>query len=123
MRRMAARLRLFASFWLYPLLGLLLAAITGIPDALGSGWALPLWIGVGVAGWTLIEYGLHRFVFHPGARLEVLKATAYRMHGRHHQNPRNPRDILVSPEFSLITSAVIFGLLWLGPMDAASAAA
>ena len=50
----------------------------------------------GVATWTLVEYLLHRFVFHfvPRSRLGV--ALAYLAHGVHHAYPRDP-DRLVLP--------------------------
>src|SRR5437879_1645896 len=62
-----------------------------------------LFVG-GVALWTLLEYLLHRFVFHltPRGRLGVL--FAYLIHGVHHAFPEDRRRWLMPP---LVTVPVV----------------
>ena len=47
-----------------------------------------LLIGLGVLSWTLIEYGLHRFVFHYDARSVFGRRLLYAAHISHHEHPR-----------------------------------
>lgn len=47
-----------------------------------------LFIGVGVFSWTLIEYALHRFIFHYSARSAFGRKLVYAAHLSHHENPR-----------------------------------
>lgn len=47
-----------------------------------------LFIIAGVFSWTLIEYALHRFVFHFTARSEFGRKFVYAAHLSHHENPR-----------------------------------
>lgn len=109
---MIGRLRLFFSFWAYPTLAAALLWAGLGAEAEGSVldyiWLLPS----GVFVWTLVEYVLHRFVFH--IRSPRWRGFAYRLHGVHHTHPRDPEKILTSPEVSLPPSAVIFGAVWLG---------
>jgi sterol desaturase/sphingolipid hydroxylase (fatty acid hydroxylase superfamily) len=41
----------------------------------------------GLLSWGLIEYGLHRFVFHYDARSELGRKIVYAAHLSHHENP------------------------------------
>jgi dihydroceramide fatty acyl 2-hydroxylase len=61
----------------------------------------------GMALWTLIEYLMHRFVFHltPRGRLGVL--FAYLIHGVHHAFPEDRRRWLMPP---VVTVPVAIGL-------------
>ena len=74
--------------------------------ALTSGETLSLSVAVlllvsGVLSWGLLEYGLHRFVFHCDARSAFGKKLVYAAHLSHHDDPR-ATDRLFS---SLIISA------------------
>jgi hypothetical protein len=72
---------------------------------------LVLWAALGVFSWTLLEYGLHRFVFHfkPSAHSELQKEASFLIHGIHHDYPWD-RDRLVMPPTvtALIAAAVWF---------------
>lgn len=58
-------------------------------------------ITAGALSWGLIEYGLHRFVFHYRARSDFGRKILYAAHLSHHEDP-NARDRLVaSPLLSL----------------------
>ena len=61
--------------------------------ALTSGESLSLGVGAlllvsGVLSWGLLEYGLHRFIFHYDARSAFGKKVVYAAHLSHHDDPR-----------------------------------
>ena len=70
-------------------------------------------LGLLVGGWlfwTLIEYWMHRLVFHfepaegPGARLHWI------IHGVHHDHPNDPLRLVMPPSVSLPLAAAFYGL-------------
>ena len=108
------RLYRFRSFWMFPSLALLLlyVALRAEPDRRLTEllWLFP----AGVLVWTLLEYVLHRFVFHiqipvrnPKLR-EIINAS----HLGHHASPRDPKRLLVHPLYGLVVSALLFGLFY-----------
>lgn len=75
---------------------------------------------LGVLAWTLLEYGLHRYVFHfePSAHSELQQEASWLIHGIHHDYPWD-RDRLVMPPTvsALIAVGVWFAFRWLGPAE------
>lgn len=69
----------YCDFAIYPVLIAVLAT-AGIKEAgnAGVGWWLAVWAG-SIAIWTLLEYGLHRAVFHHAPIIRTL-------HKAHHDN-------------------------------------
>ena len=63
--------------------------------------ALAGMFALGVLGWTLLEYLLHRWVFHfkPDQNVEWQRDASWLIHGIHHDYPYDP-DRLVMPEFA-----------------------
>jgi sterol desaturase/sphingolipid hydroxylase (fatty acid hydroxylase superfamily) len=108
------RLVRFRSFWIFPLLASFLLYLTSLGEPKSRFndlfWLMP----VGILIWTLLEYALHRFVFHiqfplrdPRLR-EIVNAS----HLAHHASPRDPRRLLVHPLYGLAISTVLYaGLL------------
>ncbi len=76
-----SKLGYFSEFILFPLL-LIAAALLAFRSA---AWPQPImWVavyGIGLAGWTLIEYLLHRVLFHHAPILS-------RIHELHHDSPQ-----------------------------------
>lgn len=109
------RLYRFRSFWIFPLsaIALLFVSFRAEPQSrLGDLlWLFP----IGLVMWTLLEYGLHRFVFHiqipvPNPRLrEILNSS----HLGHHASPRDPEKILARSTYAMVISSLLFGLLYL----------
>lgn len=60
-----------------------------------------LFIGLGVLSWTLIEYGLHRFIFHYHARSAFGRKLVYGAHLSHHEDPRAANRLFSSLLVSL----------------------
>ena len=70
-------------------------------------------VGLVAAGWlfwTLMEYWIHRIVFHfepesgPGARLHWI------IHGVHHDHPNDPLRLVMPPSVSVPLAAAFYGL-------------
>ncbi len=106
------RLGRFISFWLFPCLSVLLLFILSTSRSPVRFGVLLLQIATGILIWTLMEYLLHRFVFHWTPRSPKAREIMLSLHLRHHRNPREPKDILVRPFFSLPLSALFFGVFW-----------
>ena len=74
----------------------------------------------GLIAWTLVEYLLHRWLFHlPPSRNLRIKEIQYVLHGYHHDFPDDPGRLVAPPALSwplaaLVASvyAVIFGSWW-----------
>ena len=107
------RLIRFRSFWIFPLLAsfLLYLSSRGEPKSRFNDlfWLMP----AGILIWTLLEYALHRFVFHiqfplrdPRLR-EIVNAS----HLAHHASPRDPTKLLVRPLYGLTISTVLYAAL------------
>jgi dihydroceramide fatty acyl 2-hydroxylase len=79
------------------------ASVNGIPTA--------QIVGVGILGlfvWTLVEYCLHRFVFHFRARSRVGRYFVFLFHGVHHAAPRDKTRLVMPPAGSIIAMAVLY---------------
>ena len=67
--------------------------------------------------WTVLEYVLHRFLFHLEPKSEWLKKFVYTVHGCHHDYPNDPKK-LVAPAVVSVPAALLFYFLFkliLGP--------
>jgi sterol desaturase/sphingolipid hydroxylase (fatty acid hydroxylase superfamily) len=108
------RLLRFRSFWIFPGVAGLLIYFSSRHEAAARFsefvWLLP----AGILIWTLLEYGLHRCIFH--ARIPVsnlrLRGIVTGSHMEHHASPRDPRKILVHPLYGLAVSSILYGLLF-----------
>ncbi|HET9754430.1 MAG TPA: sterol desaturase family protein [Myxococcales bacterium] len=88
-------------------------------QSMGAG-AIAAWAALGAFSWTLLEYLLHRWVFHfkPDPASELQRDASWLIHGIHHDYPWD-RDRLVMPPTvtALIAVAVWFGFRWLGAVE------
>ncbi|MBX3464223.1 MAG: sterol desaturase family protein [Planctomycetes bacterium] len=146
--RREPRIRLFQADWLevftrvhplvvvvvwLPVIAWFLAAAVGAPPATGmTGLRLAVAFAAGLLVWTLVEYVLHRFVFHfaPREPAPWLRRLVFLFHGIHHVQPWDPARLVMPPVvsiplavlFYLLFDAVIVGLLaapaWLAPVFA-----
>ncbi len=85
-----------------------------------SSWRLGLSAGHvalhGVGGllvWTLLEYGIHRFVFHWRPRGPFGRQLHFLGHGVHHLDPWDPLRLVLPPALGLLLAAPVFGALLL----------
>jgi sterol desaturase/sphingolipid hydroxylase (fatty acid hydroxylase superfamily) len=58
--------------------------------------------------WSLIEYVLHRFVFHYPAKSAFGNRMVYILHGLHHEDPQDPTRLVMPPLPALIYSTILF---------------
>lgn len=73
--------------------------------------------GLGFLGWTLIEYWLHRLLFHFPARGPRAQRIHFFIHGVHHQWPRDKYRLVMPPAVS-VALYFLFGMAFhatLGP--------
>jgi sterol desaturase/sphingolipid hydroxylase (fatty acid hydroxylase superfamily) len=74
----------------------------------GSLW--PVCITLGMLCWTLIEYGLHRFVLHMPLQSVAVQRTLERLHLGHHREPRDEAKVTVPVYGSLPIAAALLGV-------------
>ncbi len=75
-----------------------------------GGWVLPLF-ALGFLLTTLIEYCLHRFLFHFVPRGDEQRMQHFLLHGYHHEFPNDPMR-LVLPPIGIWPVATLVGLIW-----------
>lgn len=91
----------------------LVACLIVITSGEGFSWRRDLvLIGLGVLSWMLIEYALHRFVFHFDARSVFGKKLLYAAHISHHENPRGTNEFVSSLVLSLPIATAYLLLAW-----------
>ena len=73
----------------------------------------PLLFLCGLLTFTLIEYIMHRFVFHLQPKTEKQEKFAYTVHGVHHDYPKDKDRLAMPPPLSIILSAVFYGIFYL----------
>lgn len=112
--RMKERLVRFRSFWIFPILGILLLYLTSRHEGAGRFNDLLWFVPGGIFIWTLLEYGLHRFAFHiqVPVRNPLLREIVNGSHLQHHASPRDPNKVLVHPLYGIVISSILYGLLF-----------
>jgi len=67
------------------------------------------------SGWlffTLLEYVMHRWVFHMSIHTKIRKKIQYLAHGVHHEYPKDKRRLAMPVPVSLFIAALFFSLFW-----------
>ncbi|MEH0157662.1 sterol desaturase family protein [Limibacter armeniacum] len=62
----------------------------------------------GLLSFTLIEYLVHRFVFHMEPDTSLKKDIAYKFHGVHHEYPKDKSRLAMPPVLSILLSSILF---------------
>jgi len=65
---------------------------------------------VGALFFTLIEYVMHRFLYHIPAATEKRKKFQYTIHGVHHDHPRDKSRLALPPLVSIVLAILFIGL-------------
>lgn len=65
----------------------------------------------GLLGWTLFEYGMHRFLFHWKTQSPVFRSVVFVTHGNHHVDPNDPLRNMMPPIISVPVSAAVWAVL------------
>lgn len=68
--------------------------------------------------WTLVEYCLHRWLFHFKAKSKFGKFVIYCFHGNHHDVPNDPRRLVMPPVPGLFLASILYAFFYwaLGPV-------
>jgi sterol desaturase/sphingolipid hydroxylase (fatty acid hydroxylase superfamily) len=75
-------------------------------------WNIGLLLGAGFLSWGLIEYVLHRFIFHYDARSRLGRKILYHAHVGHHENPEARSRHLASLFLSAPVAAIYWLIVW-----------
>ena len=67
----------------------------------------------GLLTWTLVEYILHRFIFHIISESPFVQRIIYKLHGVHHEYPRDKERLFMPPVPSLIIAGFFFYIQYL----------
>ena len=68
---------------------------------------------LGILLWTLIEYLIHRYVFHYEPKTRWGKQLHFVIHGVHHDYPNDARRLVMPPVISIPLAFLFFGLFFL----------
>lgn len=101
----------FTPFYFYTLLALGLGVTAMISETRSFTSILSLCLA-GVVTWGLLEYWLHRLVFHFDAQSEKGRNFVYEMHLSHHANPKAMDDLFASLRLSLPIALCYCSLAW-----------
>ncbi|MHB0856383.1 MAG: sterol desaturase family protein [Anaerolineae bacterium] len=90
----------------------LLRAVTQMQSG-GALWRIPVGFVVGLLVWTLVEYLLHRFVFHFAPRTPRQERISFLIHGVHHAQPMVKSRLVMPPAVSIPLAVLFYALYWL----------
>ena len=65
---------------------------------------------LGVLLWTLLEYLIHRYVFHYEPKSRLGKQLHFIVHGVHHDYPNDARRLVMPPSISIPLAFFFYGL-------------
>ena len=88
-----------------------IAAILVYYGIFEKGFEIPFMFLLFLAGlflFTLIEYLMHRYLYHIPATTEKRKKISYTMHGVHHDYPKDKSRLAMPPVLSLIIATILF---------------
>jgi len=66
----------------------------------------------GVLFWTLMEYVIHRYVFHYHPKSELGQQIHFLAHGIHHDYPKDPMRLVMPPAISIPLALIFYGFFW-----------
>jgi sterol desaturase/sphingolipid hydroxylase (fatty acid hydroxylase superfamily) len=68
---------------------------------------------IGFLFWTIMEYILHRFVYHTETNSEGYTQFQENLHSNHHHYPKDPERLAMPPVRELVLGALFFGFFYL----------
>jgi 4-hydroxysphinganine ceramide fatty acyl 2-hydroxylase len=68
---------------------------------------------VGMLLWTLLEYLIHRYIFHYEPKTRVGKRLHYIIHGVHHDYPNDGKRLVMPPSISVPLAFLFYGMFLL----------
>lgn len=82
----------------------------GIVNTSISGWSVAGLFVVGVVTFTLVEYMVHKHVFHMIADSERAQKIKYNFHGVHHEYPKDTGRLAMPPLISALIITILYYL-------------
>jgi len=82
--------------------------------------AMTAWAALGVFSWTLLEYLLHRWIFHfaPDHASETQRDASFLIHGIHHDYPWDRDRLVMPPTVTAVIAVVVwFSFRWMGELE------
>jgi sterol desaturase/sphingolipid hydroxylase (fatty acid hydroxylase superfamily) len=74
----------------------------------GISWSTELIFFIaGILFWTFFEYIIHRYLFHFIAESPRMQKIVYRLHGVHHEFPRDKERLFMPPVPSMILACIL----------------
>lgn len=74
------------------------------------------WVAIGLFVWTIIEYIMHRWVFHFYPKSKIGKRIHFVFHGVHHDYPNDAKRLVMPPSASIpMALGLYFVFLYLVP--------
>src|SRR6266478_7188588 len=67
---------------------------------------------LGVLSWTLLEYIIHRYVFHYEPKTRFGKQLHFIVHGVHHDYPNDAKRLVMPPAVSIPLAVVFCGIFF-----------
>lgn len=90
------------------------AVFLGISVSQGvSPWWVPVQFLLGWVAWSLLEYWLHRTLFHWIPKASWGEAFHFYLHGVHHKWHQDKLRLVMPPAVSLSLAVFFFGLTWM----------
>ncbi|HEX8078148.1 MAG TPA: sterol desaturase family protein, partial [Chthoniobacterales bacterium] len=68
---------------------------------------------LGILIWTLVEYTMHRWVFHYEPSSRWGKQFHFLLHGVHHDYPKDASRLVMPPVVSIPLALFFYGIFWL----------
>ncbi len=69
-----------------------------------------MYFGIGLLAWSLLEYFLHRFIFHPPQTNEFFRKVYFYIHGIHHDAQDDASRLVMPPGVSIpLAVGIYFG--------------
>lgn len=68
-------------------------------------------MAIGISSWTLLEYTLHRFLFHMDTKGYWVNTVHYLIHGCHHKHPMDGLRLVFPPAAAFIFAVPLWGLV------------
>ena len=101
----------FTPFYFYMAAAICLGAAAAMSEK-RSLLSVLLLLTSGFLSWGLVEYVLHRFIFHYDARSERSRRFVYAAHLSHHENPRSLERLFASLRLSVPIALIYYLLAW-----------
>lgn len=97
----------FVAISLFILAGIVLSLYAFFSDIL-SGIQILVVFPLGVLSFTLVEYFVHRYVFHMDITTRIREKLQYGAHGVHHEYPNDLGRIVMPPILSIPLASILF---------------